>query len=79
MAFVEPAPGAVITPQEILDSCGDISSYSRPSYAVILEPGGMPLNRVAKVDYMDLKNKAVKIIDELREKGEWDRGPDRSN
>jgi acyl-CoA synthetase (AMP-forming)/AMP-acid ligase II len=76
IAFVEPAPGSVITPEEVISSCSDISSYSRPSYAVILEPGNMPLNRVAKVDYMNLKNQAIKIIDGLREKGEWDRGSD---
>jgi len=78
MAFVEPAPGASITPEEVVETCSDISSYSRPSHAVILEPGGMPLNRVAKVDYMSLKNRAAAIIDELREKGQWDRGVDSS-
>ncbi|HNX24062.1 MAG TPA: class I adenylate-forming enzyme family protein [Spirochaetota bacterium] len=78
MAFVEPAPGANITPEEVIETCSDISSYSRPSHAVILEPGNMPLNRVAKVDYMSLKTQAIKIIDELREKGDWDRGVDSS-
>jgi len=73
IAFVEPAPGAVITPEEVIESCSDISSYSRPSYAIVLEPGNMPLNRVAKVDYMNLKSQAIKVIDELRDKGEWDR------
>jgi len=76
IAFVEPAPGSSITPDEVIESCSDISSYSRPSYAVILEPGNMPLNRVAKVDYMNLKKQAVTIIDGLREKGEWDRRED---
>jgi len=73
MAFVEPAPGAGITPEEVIDSCSDISIYSRPSYAVILEPGSMPLNRVAKIDYMKLKSRSAEIIDELREKGLWDK------
>lgn len=76
IAFVEPAPGSSITPEEVIGSCSDISSYSRPSYAVILEPGNMPLNRVAKVDYMNLKNQAIKIIDDLRGEGKWDRGSD---
>jgi acyl-CoA synthetase (AMP-forming)/AMP-acid ligase II len=31
MAFVEPAAGATITPDEVLKTCYDISSYSRPS------------------------------------------------
>jgi len=78
MVFVELAPGDAITPEEVIQSCDDISSYSRPLHAVILEPGSMPLNRVAKVDYMNLKSKAVKIIDELREKGDWDRSVDSS-
>ena len=68
MAFVEPAPGTVITPEEVIDSCSDISIYSRPSHAVILEPGSMPLNRVAKIDYMKLKKQGSGIVDQLREK-----------
>jgi len=76
MAFVEPADGYMITPEEVIDSCSDISSYSRPLHVVILEPGEMPLNRVAKVDYMDLKQKAIRLIDELRDKGDWDREAD---
>jgi len=78
MAFVERSPGDLLTPEEVLDSCNDISSYSRPLHAVILEPGQMPLNRVAKIDYMNLKQRAVIIIDGLREKGEWDRLAEKS-
>jgi len=74
MVFVEPASGVALTPEDVYASCEDISSYSRPSHAVILEPGKMPLNRVAKVDYMVLKEMAVGIIDELRANGSWDRG-----
>lgn len=73
IAFVEPYPGVELTAQEVMDACLDISSYSRPSHVVILEPGGMPLNRVAKVDLMELKTRALGIIEDLRVKGLWDR------
>jgi hypothetical protein len=33
----------------------------------------MPLNRVAKVDLMELKTRALGIIEDLRVKGLWDR------
>jgi acyl-CoA synthetase (AMP-forming)/AMP-acid ligase II len=73
IAFVEPAVGATITPEEVMKMCDDISSYSRPSHVVILEPGAMPLNRVAKVDGMELKNMALKVVDELKKAGTWDK------
>jgi acyl-CoA synthetase (AMP-forming)/AMP-acid ligase II len=73
IAFVEPAAGAKITAEEVMKMCDDISSYSRPAYVEILEPGAMPLNRVAKVDNMELKNKALKIVEEQRKAGTWDK------
>ncbi|MCL2156082.1 MAG: acyl--CoA ligase [Leptospirales bacterium] len=73
IAFVEPAAGVTVTPEEIMKACDDISSYSRPSHVTILEPGSMPLNRVAKVDLMELKNMAAKIVDELKKAGSWDK------
>ena len=73
IAFVEPAQGATITPDEVLKICEDISSYSRPLHVEILEPGFMPLNRVAKVDLMELKNKAAQIVERLKKEGTWDK------
>ena len=73
MTFVEPAQGESISPEDVMEACSDISSYSRPSHVVIVESGQIPLNRVAKVDYLELKNRAKGIVEELRKKGEWDR------
>ncbi|MCL1864801.1 MAG: acyl--CoA ligase [Spirochaetes bacterium] len=73
MAFVEPSPGAAITPEEVLNMCNDISSYSRPLHVVILDPGTMPLNRVAKVDLIELKKTATQILEDLRKSGKWDK------
>jgi acyl-CoA synthetase (AMP-forming)/AMP-acid ligase II len=73
MVFVEPAAGQTVTPDEVMDSCQDISAYSRPSHVVILDPGAMPLNRVAKVDMLVLQDRAREIVKDLRSKGGWDR------
>ena len=73
IAFVEPVAGAKITPEEVMGMCDDISSYSRPSHVSILEPGTMPLNRVAKVDFMELKQRGLKIVEELRKTNSWDK------
>lgn len=73
MTFVEPVEGVEITPEEVMAVCEDISSYSRPSHVVIVKPGEMPLNRVAKIDYLVLKNQSLEIINDLRNQGGWDK------
>ena len=45
----------------------------RPSHYIILEPGTFPLNRVAKTDYVMLKERAKEEIGKLRERGGWDK------
>lgn len=74
MAFVEAKEGANVTPEEVMAACEDISSYSRPSHVEILKAGELPLNRVAKTDYMVLKEKAKELIPKLRAAGKWDQG-----
>ena len=73
MAFVEAIEGQNVTPEDVINACQDISSYSRPSHAVILKPGELPLNRVAKTDYVTLKEMAKGIVDQLRKQGKWDK------
>ncbi|MBN1533255.1 MAG: acyl--CoA ligase [Spirochaetes bacterium] len=72
MAFVECVPGQTVTEEEVMRACDDISAYSRPSHVVILKSGEMPLNRVAKTDYLTLKERARSIVKELRTQGKWD-------
>jgi acyl-CoA synthetase (AMP-forming)/AMP-acid ligase II len=74
MAFVECQEGKTITPAEVMAACGDISAYSRPSHVVILKAGEIPLNRVAKTDYLCLRERGAAIVGELRAEGKWDRG-----
>ena len=39
-----------------------------------VESGTLPLNRVAKTDYVLLKEQATKAIEQLRSEGGWDKG-----
>ena len=73
IVFVEKSrPDVQITPEEVMAACDDISAYSRPSHVAIVEPEGIPLNRVAKTDYLNLKQLAQNIVNDLRAAGGWD-------
>jgi fatty-acyl-CoA synthase len=72
MAFVEKIQGKDVTAAEVMEVCKDIASYARPSHVEILSSGEMPLNRVAKTDFMALKERAKDIVKKLRAEGKWD-------
>ena len=72
MAFVEVAPDQEVTAAEVHAVCKEIAAYSRPSHVEILPSGELPLNRVAKTDYMTLKEMAKGIVAKLRGQGGWD-------
>ncbi|MBN1347713.1 MAG: acyl--CoA ligase [Phycisphaerae bacterium] len=71
--FVEPKDGKRLTREELDCHAKGIASYMRPLHYIILEPGKMPLNRVAKTDYVALKENALAEVDKLRAQGGWDR------
>ena len=73
VAFVEPAAGASVTVDDVLAACRTIASYARPSHIEIVGPGEIPLNRVAKTDYLDLRERAKEVVERLRAAGRWDR------
>ncbi|MFH1574883.1 MAG: class I adenylate-forming enzyme family protein [Acidobacteriota bacterium] len=73
VAFVEKKPGADFTIAELRRHAKGIASYMRPLHYVILEPGQMPLNRAAKIDYLRLSERARAEVDQLRVQGRWDR------
>ena len=74
IAFVEKKPDVDLAPEDVIEACKKIASYKRPSHVEILPPEGMPLNRVAKTNYVTLKAEAELIVENLRSKGGWDRG-----
>lgn len=75
VAFVEKKPNVELTVEELKEHAKKIASYMRPLHYVILEPGTMPLNRVAKTDYLALSEWAKKEVEKLRAEGGWDKGP----
>lgn len=72
VAFVEKRPGAELTADDLTRHCLGLASYMRPLHYVILEPGALPLNRVAKTDYVLLSELAKEEVGRLREAGGWD-------
>ncbi|HSW50096.1 MAG TPA: fatty acid--CoA ligase family protein, partial [Bryobacteraceae bacterium] len=58
VAFVEKKPGIELTPAELRNHAKGMASYMRPLHYVVLEPGGLPLNRAAKSDYLSLSEMA---------------------
>lgn len=72
VAFVEKKAGVDLTVEELRAHAKGIAGYMRPSLYVILEAGTFPLNRVAKTDYVVLKDQAKAKVAELREQGGWD-------
>jgi acyl-CoA synthetase (AMP-forming)/AMP-acid ligase II len=73
VGFIEKKPGVELTLDELKEHAKDLAAYMRPSHYVLFEPGKFPLNRVAKTDYVTLKEMAEKEIDILRVNGGWDR------
>ena len=65
MAFVEPKPGALLTAGELRRHAKGLPSYMRPLHYVLLEPGGMPLNRAAKSNYLRLHQMAIAAAEQL--------------
>ena len=72
IAFVERKPDVRLSAKDVFEVCKDMASYKRPSHVEILEPGSMPLNRMAKTDYVELQSRAEAIVSDLRAKGGWD-------
>jgi len=71
--FVEKKPGASLTVDDIMKASDGMAAYKRPSHVVILEQGKIPLNRVAKTDYLQLKEMAKEEVKKLRAQGKWDK------
>lgn len=73
VAFVEVKALAELSPSMLERHARTLASYMRPRHYVLLKPGEMPLNRVAKPDYICLREMAEREVAELRAKGKWDR------
>ncbi len=72
VAFVEHKPGVELSVADLEQHARGIASYMRPAHYVIVGPGKIPLNRVAKTDYVTLQRRARVEVRGLREQGGWD-------
>jgi fatty-acyl-CoA synthase len=70
LMFVVVKPGQKVTVQEVQDAAKNMAAYKRPTHVEILKE--LPLNRVAKTDYVTLKSLSKEIVQKLRAKGGWD-------
>ena len=71
VAFLEKKPGAELSRAILERHARGLASYMRPRHYLVLEPGEMPSNRVAKPDYVRLREMAVREVEELRKQGKW--------
>jgi len=71
VAFVETQAGASLQRSQLERHARGLAAYMRPYHYVLLDPGQMPLNRVAKADYMALKERARLEVEALKEQGRW--------
>ncbi len=72
VALVEKKPAVELDVTELNQHMRSLPSYMRPRHWIILEPGKMPLNRLAKPDYLRAQEMARQEVAELRARGEWD-------
>ena len=70
VAYIKVREGENLIEEEVYEHCKGMAAYKRPSLIVFLD--GFPLNRVAKTDYVVLKERVDNDIEEARAKGGWD-------
>jgi acyl-CoA synthetase (AMP-forming)/AMP-acid ligase II len=74
VALVEKKPGAELSLEELDRHARSLPTYMRPRHWIVLESGALPLNRIAKPDYLRAQEMARQEIAQLRARGEWDSG-----
>jgi len=75
VAFVEARAGADLHVSQLERHARGLAAYMRPHHYVLLDPGHMPLNRVAKPDYMALRERAEQVVEMLKKQGRWASSP----
>ncbi|MFX1410014.1 MAG: class I adenylate-forming enzyme family protein [Promethearchaeota archaeon] len=70
VAYIKVREGDTLTEEEVYKHCKAMAAYKRPSLIVFLDE--FPLNRVAKTDYVVLKERIEKDVEEARVNGGWD-------
>jgi hypothetical protein len=69
VAFVETRAESRLEIPHLQRHARGLAAYMRPYHYVLLGPGEMPLNRVAKADYVLLRERAQSEIENLKSRG----------
>lgn len=69
--FIAPQRDHGLTRSRLESHAQGIASYMRPTHYVVLEQGGLPLNRTGKSDYQRLRQMAAEEVAKLKAYGEW--------
>ncbi len=72
VCYIEKRSDTEVSADDVNTAAKDMAAYRRTSHVVILEQGGIPLNRVAKTDYKTLGDMAKEVTEKLRSEGKWD-------
>lgn len=70
VAFVELKRNKKLTVKQLEEHCKGLAAYKRPSLFIIVDE--IPLNRVDKTDYQELKKLVVPYIEKEKAAGRWD-------
>lgn len=70
VAYIKTREGQTLTEEEVFEHCKGMAAYKRPSLVMFLDE--FPLNRVAKTDYVMLKERVENDVEQARAKGGWD-------
>lgn len=75
-AFVKPKANVELKPLEIMEHCKNIAAYKRPQHVELWpadEP--FPITRTTKIDKLILQQKALEVVEKLRQNSLWDETP----
>jgi len=72
VAFVELKREGALDRATLDHRLKEIAAYKRPAHIVFVGAGELPLNRVAKIDYLVLRERALAEVKTLRAQGGWD-------
>jgi len=70
VAYIKLKEGEKLTEKQVMEHCKGMAAFKRPSLVVFLDE--FPLNRVAKTDYVTLRERIQADIDNARVNGGWD-------
>jgi acyl-CoA synthetase (AMP-forming)/AMP-acid ligase II len=70
VAYIKLKEGEKLTEKQVIEHCKGMAAFKRPSLVVFLDE--FPLNRVAKTDYVALRERIQADIDNARVNGGWD-------